>query len=78
MVLIQSSELKTGEGYSADIYDLTRDICLFQDGRTHMQSELLQETGAKKGCGRQRERVGETPRECRFCYPSANAWLHDQ
>ena len=31
---------------------MSHDICLFQGGQTHKQSELLQETGAKKGCGR--------------------------
>ena len=57
-------ELKTKEGYSAEIYItmsaqyltrdscFVRDICLFQGGQTHIQSELLQETVAKKGCGR--------------------------
>ena len=75
MVLIHSSELKTGEGYSADIYHLTRDICLFQDGRTDMQSELLQETGAKKGCGRRGGAGGGNPP---LWLPPAIAWLHDQ
>ena len=78
MVLIQSSELKTGEGYSADIYDLTRDICLFQDGRTHMQSELLQETGAKKGCGRWGGAGGENPQGMPLWLHPAIAWLHNQ
>ena len=39
---------------------LARDICLFQGGQTHMQSELLQETGAKKGCGRRGGAGGAT------------------
>ena len=33
----------------------------FQGGQTHMQSELLQETGAKKGRGRRGGAVGGNP-----------------
>ena len=58
-VICKKPEVKTEVGYSADICPhnirdicLARDICIFQGGQTHIQSKLLQEIGAKKGCGR--------------------------
>ena len=50
-----------GSSKLTKLISLTRDICLFQGGHIHMQSELLQETGAKKGCGRRGGAGGETP-----------------
>ena len=43
-----------------------------------MQLELLQETGAKKGCGRQGGASGENPQGMPLWLPPAIAWLHDQ
>ena len=85
-LLIIIPKLKTEEVYSADIYPwrymsaqhLTRDICLFQGGHTHMQSELLQETGAKKACGRRGGAGGGNPQGMPLWLPPAIAWLHDQ
>ena len=56
---------------------LARDICLFQGGQTHMQSELLQvlqETGAKKGCGKRGGAGGGNLQRMPFWLPSAIAW----
>ena len=46
-----------------------------EGGHTHM---LLQETGAKKGCGRRGEAGGGNPQGMPFLLPAAIAWLHDQ
>ena len=90
------SEVKTGEGFSADIYPwrieiyvrtmstqhltrdicLARDICLFQGGHTHMQSELLRETGAKKDCGRRGVAGRGNPKVMPIWLSPAIAWLH--
>ena len=46
--------------------------------QTHMQSELLQETGAKGGCGGRGRAGGGNPQGMQLWLTPAIAWLHDQ